>query len=102
VAADVEVPEGGAKAVYFAGEQVALVRSSGRVYAVANSCSHANASLADGTVADEAVTCPSHGSTFDLATGEPSCGPANRPVKTYDLRVEDGGIWLAHRAPVSG
>ena len=102
VAAESEVPEGGAKAVYFAGEQVALVRTSGHVYAVANRCSHANASLADGNVADGAVSCPSHGSTFDLATGEPSCGPANRRVKTYDVRVEDGAIWLAQRAPVSG
>ncbi|HEY5641196.1 MAG TPA: Rieske 2Fe-2S domain-containing protein [Dehalococcoidia bacterium] len=88
--------------VYFAGEQVALVRSAGRLYAVANRCSHANASLAEGTVADGALTCPSHGSTFDLATGEPTCGPANRPVVTYDVRSQDGGIWLARRASVPG
>jgi 3-phenylpropionate/trans-cinnamate dioxygenase ferredoxin subunit len=91
--------------VYFAGEQVALVRSGGRVYAIGNRCSHANASLAEGKIAGATVTCPNHGSTFGLATGEPTCGPANpanRPVKTYDVRVEDGGIWLAQRAHVSG
>lgn len=102
VADEGEIADGAAKMVYFAGEQVALVRSAGRLYAVANRCSHANASLADGTVTDGALTCPSHGSTFDLATGEPSCGPANRPVATYGVRSRDGGIWLARREPVPG
>ena len=77
-------------------------RAGGRLYAVANRCSHANASLAGGTVADGALTCPSHGSTFDLATGEPSCGPANRPLTTYAVCSEDGGIWLAQRTPLPG
>jgi chlorite dismutase len=99
VADETDVSEGGATVVYYGGEQVALIRSSGRLYATANRCSHANASLADGTIVDGTVTCASHGSTFDLATGEPSCGPANRPVRTYDVRVQDGGIWLSQRSP---
>ena len=102
VAADSDVPEGVVKMVYFAGQQVALVRTGQQLYAVANRCSHANASLADGTVEDGALTCPSHGSTFDLASGEPSCGPANRPLTTYAVRSQDGGIWLAQREPVPG
>ena len=103
VADDADVPDdGAAKMIYFAGEQVALVRTGQQLYAVANRCSHANASRAEGTGADGALTCPSHGSTFDLATGEPSCGPANRPLTTYAVRTEDGGIWLAQRAPVPG
>ncbi len=99
---DADVADGTSKMIYFAGEQVALVRAGQQLYAVANRCSHANASLADGTVADGGLTCASHGSTFDLATGEPSCGPANRPLTTYAVRTEDGGIWLAQRAAVSG
>ena len=103
VADDADGPDdGAAKMIYFAGEQVALVRAGQQLYAVANRCSHANASLADGTVADGALTCASHGSTFDLATGEPSCGPASRPLTTYAVRTKDGGIWLARRAPVPG
>ncbi len=102
VAADADVPDGAAKMVYFAGEQVALVRAGQKLYAVANRCSHANASLVDATLTDGALTCPSHGSTFDLATGEPSCGPASRPLTTYAVRTEDGGIWLAQRTPVPG
>ncbi|HUF52751.1 MAG TPA: chlorite dismutase family protein [Dehalococcoidia bacterium] len=101
VADEAEVPDGASKAIYFEGEQVALFRQSGRVYAIGNRCSHANASLANGEVVDGAVTCPSHGSAFDLATGEPTCGPANRPVKAYDVRVDEGAIWLAQRSSVS-
>jgi chlorite dismutase len=102
VADEADVADSAAKMIYFAGEQVALVRTGQELYAIANRCSHANASLADGTVADGSLTCPSHGSTFDLASGEPSCGPANRPLATYAVRTQDGGIWLAQREPVPG
>jgi chlorite dismutase len=61
VADEGEVPEGGAKAVYFDGEQVALVRAGGTLYAISNRCSHANATLADGKVEGGAITCPNHG-----------------------------------------
>ena len=39
-------------------------------------------------------SCPYHGSRFGLETGAPSCGPANRPVPVYDIRIEDGAVWL--------
>ncbi len=90
-----EVPDGGSKAVYFRGEQVALFNSGGRVYALANRCPHANGPLAEGRVEDGAVTCPYHASRFDLATGEPLGGPATRPARCYRVRVDGGDVLLA-------
>ena len=95
VASISEIPEGAAKVVYFDGEQVALFNVGGTIYAVANRCSHANGPLADGAVKGYDVTCPYHGSQFDLATGEPQCAPASRPLSRYDVRIENGSVYLA-------
>jgi nitrite reductase/ring-hydroxylating ferredoxin subunit len=89
------VPEGGATVVYFGGEQVALFNVGGRVYAVDNRCSHANGPLAEGTLDGTLVTCPWHDSQFDLASGEARRAPAQRPVATYRVKVEDGMVFVS-------
>lgn len=101
VASVAELPDGASKLVYFQGEQVALFNTGGKLYAVSNRCSHANGPLVDGKVEGATVTCPLHGSRFDLATGEPLCPPAQRPVKTYAVRIEGDGILLAQASAIS-
>jgi nitrite reductase/ring-hydroxylating ferredoxin subunit len=95
VASVEDVADGRAKVVYAGGEQVALFNAGGAIYAVANRCSHASGSLAEGIVEETTVTCPNHGSQFDLATGRPLCGPASRTLSRFDVRVEDGMIYIA-------
>jgi len=90
-----ELADAGAKVVYAGGEQIALFNSGGEVYAVANRCSHANGSLAEGAVEATTVTCPYHGSQFDLRTGQPLCGPASRPIARFEVRIEAGQVYLA-------
>lgn len=97
-----EISEAARKVVYHHGEQVALFRSGDSVLAVANRCSHANGPLADGRLENGEIACPYHGSRFSLETGEPSCGPANRPVPVYDVRVEDGTVWLGPAKTLAG
>jgi nitrite reductase (NADH) small subunit len=46
-----------------------------------------------GTTARPTIACPHHGWEFDLAEGTPLF-PANRGVRTYPVRVEDGLIKL--------
>ena len=90
-----ELPEGSARAVYFAGEQVALFNIGGRIYAIDNRCTHANGPLAEGTLEGTKVTCPWHNSQFDLGTGQPVRTPAQRPVAVYKVKVEGGAVFLA-------
>ena len=92
-----ELPEGGAKVVHLGGEQVALFNSGGQVYAIGNRCSHANGPLAEGRLEGTAVTCPWHDSQFDITTGEPLRTPARTPVPCYQVKVEDGTVFLAPR-----
>jgi chlorite dismutase/nitrite reductase/ring-hydroxylating ferredoxin subunit len=98
VAALEELSEGKAKVVYAGGEQVALFKTGDAIYAVANRCSHANGPLAEGTIEETTITCPYHGSKFDLTTGEPLCGPASRPLPRFEVRIEGAQIYIAPAA----
>jgi len=95
VAALSELPAGAARVFYFGGEQISLFNIDGQLYAIDNRCPHANGPLNEGEVQGNLITCPWHGSQFDLATGEPLRPPANRPLRTHLVRVDDGSIFLA-------
>lgn len=83
-----DIPVEGALRVEVDGEPVCLARSRGRLYAIGDTCSHAEVSLSEGEVEDGTVECWLHGSRFDLATGEALCLPATRPVPTYPVRLD--------------
>jgi 3-phenylpropionate/trans-cinnamate dioxygenase ferredoxin component len=89
-----DIAPGTAKRVDVDGHPVAVVRIGDDVYALGDTCSHANVSLSEGEVhADEReIECWKHGSTFSLETGEPQTLPATQPVPVYTARVEDGEI----------
>jgi 3-phenylpropionate/trans-cinnamate dioxygenase ferredoxin subunit len=76
------------------GHRLAVVRIGDDWYAIADRCSHAEASLAEGEVwPDECeIECPKHGSAFSLKTGEPMTLPATQPVPTYTVRVEGDDV----------
>jgi chlorite dismutase/nitrite reductase/ring-hydroxylating ferredoxin subunit len=96
-----DLTEGSAKVVYADGEQIALFNTGEAIYAVANRCTHANGSLAEGVIETATVTCSYHGSKFDLATGEPLCGPASRPLPRFDVKIEDGQVYVAPASKVA-
>lgn len=74
--------------------RIAMFRIDDDVYAIADRCSHAEASLAEGEVWDTSVECPRHGSEFDLRTGEPGALPATQPVPVYEVSVENGTVYI--------
>jgi 3-phenylpropionate/trans-cinnamate dioxygenase ferredoxin subunit len=72
--------------------RIAVFRIGDDVYALADRCSHAEASLSDGEVFDAEVECPRHGAAFDLRDGRPLSLPATRPVTTYRAEVVDDDV----------
>ncbi|MDT5153610.1 MAG: 3-phenylpropionate/trans-cinnamate dioxygenase ferredoxin component [Mycobacterium sp.] len=75
------------------GVPVCLARlASGEVFAVSDLCSHEDIELSDGELDGEDVECPAHGSRFNVRTGEVSGLPAEDPVATYPVTVEDGKV----------
>jgi 3-phenylpropionate/trans-cinnamate dioxygenase ferredoxin subunit len=93
-----QLPDGRGVRVEVAGERIALFRIDDAVYALADRCSHAEASLAEGDVFDTEVECPRHGSEFDLRTGVPQSLPATRPVAVYPTQVRDGDVYVVLEA----
>ena len=71
---------------------VAVFNVDGELFAIDDSCTHAEESLAEGWVEDCAVECPRHASAFDLRTGVPSGPPALTPVRTHLVEVVDGEV----------
>ena len=77
-----------------AGHRVCVVRIDDEVYAVGDTCSHADVSLSEGEVScdDREIVCWKHGSSFSLTTGEPATLPATKPIPVYEAAVVDGQI----------
>jgi nitrite reductase/ring-hydroxylating ferredoxin subunit len=72
------------------GHRIAIARVEGAFYAFGDTCTQQGCSLAEGALVDTTVTCPCHGSQFDVKTGEVLRGPAREPVRSYPVQVEDG------------
>jgi nitrite reductase/ring-hydroxylating ferredoxin subunit/uncharacterized membrane protein len=77
---------------------VLLVRDGEQVLALHDRCSHRGCSLATGDVEDGAVTCPCHGSRFDLRSGAILQGPATAPQPVLEARTRAGRVEV-RRAP---
>ena len=89
-----DLAPGTAKRLVIDGTPVAVVRIDDDVYAIGDTCSHADVSLSEGEVLVEEreVECWKHGSTFSLVTGEPQALPATQPVPVYEVAVRHGDV----------
>jgi 3-phenylpropionate/trans-cinnamate dioxygenase ferredoxin subunit len=65
---------------------------AGEVFAIDDTCTHQDASLADGWLEGDRVECPLHGSTFDLRTGAVDAPPARLGVRAHHVVIQDGEI----------
>jgi nitrite reductase/ring-hydroxylating ferredoxin subunit len=89
----VKPPEPGkAVRVHVDGADVAIFNVGGNLYGIDAKCSHVGGPLDQGHVSGTTVTCPWHGSEFDVTSGAVIRGPATRPEKGYRVRVESDGI----------
>lgn len=75
-------------------QDICLAYINGTVYAVDDMCSHEDASLSKGSLHENCVKCPLHGSRFDLKTGEALDEPAEAPINTYEVKVVDDDIFV--------
>ena len=77
------------------GNQVALFKVKGQVYALDNACPHSEGPLGDGELEEAIVTCPWHGWEFDVRSGAcqnmPGCDAQVIPItiKNGDIYLED-------------
>jgi nitrite reductase/ring-hydroxylating ferredoxin subunit len=88
-----ELPEGNPIRATVGGSDVLLYRTGDRILAVSNRCTHQGALLHRGVVRESGslltVTCPLHGSTFQLTDGRVLRGPATERLPVFESRVND-------------
>lgn len=73
---------------------IAVFRVDDTVYAIADRCSHAEASLSEGELFGVEVECPRHGAEFDITNGANGSLPATKPVASYPTKVVDGEVFI--------
>jgi 3-phenylpropionate/trans-cinnamate dioxygenase ferredoxin subunit len=77
------------------GVPIAVVKdAAGEIFAIGDTCTHGDISLAEGFVEDDTLECWAHGSKFSLATGKPLTRPAYEPVPVYRVELLDGGVHI--------
>ena len=95
-AALAEIPDTRARIVCLGGERVAIFRWEGKIAAVSNVCQHQNGPLGEGKIVAGCITCPWHGYQYLPETGA-SPPPFTEKVSTYNVRVQNGRVWIDPR-----
>ena len=81
------LPRGQGKKFNVGGKHIALFNIDGTYYAIDDTCTHKGGPLSEGKIEGSNVTCPWHGSIFDVRTGEVVRPPAPIGVSRYNVRV---------------
>lgn len=88
-----DLPDNSMKRVNANEIPVLVARKNGKLYAIANTCSHLGGPLNEGEFLDNnTVKCPWHGSVFSLENGRVVDGPATEPQPQFEVRTKEGQI----------
>jgi 3-phenylpropionate/trans-cinnamate dioxygenase ferredoxin subunit len=90
-----EIPPGTLRRVDVNGHDVCLANADGQIYAFRDNCSHRDFPLSEGILEGDQLECSWHGARFDVTTGRALRLPAIKPIRQYEVRVEDGEIFVA-------
>jgi uncharacterized protein YbjT (DUF2867 family)/nitrite reductase/ring-hydroxylating ferredoxin subunit len=96
-----DVPAGSALRV----GDVAVFNIGGSFFATQEKCTHREGPMSEGKLDGTVVTCPLHGSQFNVSTGAVLRGPAKDPLRIYRVivdgeigRIEAGQLQQSERA----
>ncbi len=77
--------EGKPVAIDVDGVAVCVARVGDEVFAVADTCTHSEASLSEGEITGSKIECWLHGAEFDLRTGQALTPPATESLKSFKV-----------------
>lgn len=92
VAKSQDVVEGEMAVFEVGGQRVAVAKVEGSLHAFGDTCTHQQCSLASGELEGKTVTCPCHGSQFDVTSGAVLNPPATEAVPVFPVQVEGDEI----------
>jgi 3-phenylpropionate/trans-cinnamate dioxygenase ferredoxin subunit len=87
-----QIPAGTMKSLIVKGNTILVVNIKGDFYAIGNKCTHFGGDLAKGKLEGSIVTCPRHGSQFDVISGNLVKGPATKGEPVYKVRIEGQSV----------
>jgi len=100
-----ELKSGTMKTVVAEGREILLARVGDKYYATDNRCPHMRGDLSQGKLEGTVITCPLHGSQFDIGNGQvvrwlkgglmSKLGKTlklSRNLTVYNMKVEDGRV----------
>ncbi len=112
-----EISDGMMAEVGVDGQALLVAKAEGAVYVADARCPHLHANLTQGTLEGTVVTCPLHGSQFDLVDGRclrwtefsgvvktvADLVRHERPLRVYETLVQDGKVFVGpQKQPVAG
>jgi nitrite reductase/ring-hydroxylating ferredoxin subunit len=92
-----ELTEGNVRAFKVMDTKISGANVGGTFYAFDDTRTHEGCSLAEGELEETILTCGCHGSQFDVSNGELLRDPAQEPLKSYEMRVEEGNLEINTR-----
>jgi len=104
-----DLKDGQMAEVTVTGRSILVARVGDKFYAANNTCPHMGGNLSQGTLEETIVTCPNHGSRFDLTDGRivrwttwkgltrlfGNLISSPKPLKVYKTRVVEGQLQIS-------
>ena len=78
-------------------KDVCVARIGNEVFAVADICTHSEASLSEGDISNYKIECWLHGAEFDLRTGEALTPPAIEALETFEVRRDGDTVTISQK-----
>jgi nitrite reductase/ring-hydroxylating ferredoxin subunit len=94
LAAITDIPPGELKQFDIKGKELLVVSLNNQFYCLNARCTHAGAPLAEGALKGEVLTCPWHGSRFNVTDGSVLGGPAKKPLGTYKTVIQGDQLFI--------
>ena len=90
-----DIPSGKMIMVSTDGKDILVTNVDGNYYAMDDTCTHAGASLSEGSLDGSTVTCPWHGSTWDCKTGKMiAFGVQLKDLSSYKVMIESDNVFV--------
>lgn len=81
------------------GASICVYNIDGNFYATDDVCTHATASLAEGDLEDDLVTCPVHWGQFHVPSGKAVTLPCERNLQTYRVSIDGNDVFADTNTP---
>jgi len=90
-----DIPPGQLHKISVDGKDILVINLDGNYFAMDDTCTHAGASLSEGSIDGDVITCGWHGAKFNCKNGKLTKFPAKiNDVKSYNVTVDADEVFI--------